>query len=142
MPFPGVLRAWEILAEIKRRGVTLVPAGDRLRFHPKRNLTPELVEELRQHKELILKLLKRREIRARDPRPVESVVEVFEIARAQFGQLGSLPPDERPPSKREFGVKPDRARFFAEVRREDNEWRRRGDYPPHIRPVGRKGGAA
>ncbi len=142
MPSPGVLRAREILAEIERRGVALVPAGDRLRFRPKKNLTPELVEELRQHKESILRLLERREIRARDPRPVESVAEVFEIARAQFGQLGSHPPDERPPSKREFWTNPSKARFFAEVRQEDNEWRRRGDYPPHIRPVGRKGGAA
>ncbi|MDP8950894.1 MAG: hypothetical protein M3N18_01425 [Actinomycetota bacterium] len=141
MPFREVLQARKVLGEIECRGVTLAPAGERLRFHPKRNLTPELVEELREHKESILRLLKWREIRARDPHPVESVAEVFEMARARFGQ-SSPSPDERPPSKREFWVNRDKANFFAEVRREDDEWRRRGEYPPHIRPVGPKGGAA
>lgn len=47
----------ELLREIENRGVTLFPAGNRLRFRPKANLTPELVEGLREHKEAILERL-------------------------------------------------------------------------------------
>ena len=134
----------QVLAEVERRGVTLAPAGDKLRFRPKDALPPELVEELRAHKASILRLLTDREIAARDPRPVEGVGEVLEMARARFG----LPPEDREPPAPPRVRGRDRlthrntakARFYREVQREDREKRLREGLPPWIRVV--DGGAA
>ncbi|GIW96963.1 MAG: hypothetical protein KatS3mg111_0296 [Pirellulaceae bacterium] len=46
-----------LLTELRKRGVKLVPVGDRLRFAPKDALTPDLVEALRAHKAEMLALL-------------------------------------------------------------------------------------
>ena len=85
----------ELLREIESRGVELVPAGDKLRFRPKAALTPELVEELRDHKAAILRVLGTREGLAADPDPerVEGVGEVFEMAHARFGAVAADPED-------------------------------------------------
>ena len=40
----------QLLTELARREITLVSDGDRLRFHPRAKMTPELVERLREHK--------------------------------------------------------------------------------------------
>ncbi len=46
----------DLLVEVERRGVALWPnaAGDGLRFGPAAALTPELVEEIKEHKAEIL----------------------------------------------------------------------------------------
>ncbi len=56
-----MLAAAKALSRVRALGVTIVPDGNRLRFHPASALTPELLEELRQHKEGILEILRRRE---------------------------------------------------------------------------------
>lgn len=48
----------EILAELRRRGVTLEPRGDALAFHPRSKVTGELRARLQQHKAEILGLLR------------------------------------------------------------------------------------
>ena len=48
--------ATELLAELRHRGVTLVPAGDRLRYFPASGLTAVLREGLRAHKAELLRL--------------------------------------------------------------------------------------
>ena len=134
----------EVLADVERRGVTLAPADDKLRFRPKDALPPELVEELRAHKASILRILTDREIAARDHRPVESVGEVLEMARARFG----LPPEDREPPVPPAIPGRDplahrntaKARFYREVQREDREKRLREGLLPWIRVV--DGGAA
>jgi hypothetical protein len=133
------LQLLEALREVKERGVTLEPAGDRLRFRPKRNMTPELVEALREHKAEILRAYGELD----EPR-VGSVGEVFALA-AEHSPLPAEdrePPALRSPQGRDpmthYGTA--KARFYREVRREDDERRRRGELPPWIRIV--DGGAA
>jgi hypothetical protein len=59
-----MLAATRVLSRVQAHGITLVPDGDRLRFFPANALTPELLEELRQHKEGVLFILRRREARS------------------------------------------------------------------------------
>jgi len=61
--------AGELLVELFRRGVTVKADGDKLRFFPRSKLTPELVEQLRQHKGAILKTLSRVLVPARPAKP-------------------------------------------------------------------------
>ena len=49
--------ALELLADLDRRGVELVPAGDRLRYRPATALDPGLRAELAAHKAELLALL-------------------------------------------------------------------------------------
>ncbi len=63
------MQALRVLSEVRRRNVKLWAAGDRLRFSPANALTPELLEELRQHKEDILSILRRREEVQQDTSP-------------------------------------------------------------------------
>ncbi len=63
------MRTLRVLSEVRHRNVTLWAAGDRLRFSPASALTPELLEELRQHKEDILSILRRREEHHQDTSP-------------------------------------------------------------------------
>ncbi|MDP9480216.1 MAG: hypothetical protein M3R38_31905, partial [Actinomycetota bacterium] len=107
----------ELLREIESRGVTLEPAGDRLRFRPKKNLTPALVEGLREHKAEILEALEGCEKPAQNSEPVseepaqnfapvkpglnsgqviESAAEVLELARAHFGEIAPESREEAP----------------------------------------------
>lgn len=46
-----------LLAKLVRRGVKLMPAGSRLRFHPRSALTPEDRAQLAEHKPELLRLL-------------------------------------------------------------------------------------
>ena len=93
---------------------------------------------------LVMAGLTDREIAARDPRPVEGVGEVLEMARARFG----LPPEDREPPAPPRVRGRDRlthrntakARFYREVQREDREKRLREGLLPWIRVV--DGGAA
>jgi hypothetical protein len=80
--------AIQTLFKVRRCGVTLVPNGDRLRFHPASALAPELVEELRQHKESILEILARQEEARQDTSPcIGDVSEVLELASERFGPV-------------------------------------------------------
>ncbi len=146
----------ELLREIENRGVTLEPAGDRLRFRPKRNLTPELVEGLREHKAAILEALEGRDnpdtvtgleqTRHRDGSTISDTAEVLELARAHFGEIAH--PEEAPYPPPEKGTDPlvhrhtAKARFFQGVRRRDQERREREGLPPWIRLVDGGGDAA
>ena len=52
------MTAHEALRETRRRGITLTPAGETLRFHgPKGALSGELREALKEHKPEIIALL-------------------------------------------------------------------------------------
>ncbi|MDP9478336.1 MAG: hypothetical protein M3R38_22090 [Actinomycetota bacterium] len=137
----------ELLREIESRGVTLEPAGDRLRFRPKKNLTPALVEGLRQHKAEILEVLEGREKPAQNSEPViESAGEVLALARAHFGEIAPESRQEVPYAPPEPGRDPlahkhtDKALWFAGARERELERRRRYGLPSHIRLV--DGGAA
>ena len=94
----------EILEEVGRRGVSLFPKDDRLRFYLKNALTPELLEELKAHKAEILVVL--------GEEPVRSAGEVLEMAREFFGPSRPFNPDEHLPSKRELWVDADKEAFF------------------------------
>ena len=94
----------EILEEVGRRGVSLFPKGDRLRFYPKKALTPELLEELKAHKAEILVAL--------GDEPVRSAGEVLEMARKYLGPSRPFNPEEHPPSKRELWVDADKEAFY------------------------------
>ncbi len=48
---------YALLAELRRRGVELVAAGDRLRFRPATAMPLELIEVLRGHKAALLALV-------------------------------------------------------------------------------------
>ena len=147
----------ELLREIENRGVTLEPAGDRLRFRPKRNLTPELVEGLRMHKAEILEALEGSEenplnsaeiSKARHEPMIAHPAEVLEMARA-WSPLSPEGRREEPPyPPPEKGGDPlvhrhtAKARFFRDVRRRDLERRGREGLPPWIRLVDGGGDAA
>jgi hypothetical protein len=108
------MTAIQTLFKVRRCGVTLVPNGDRLRFHPVSALTSELVEELRQHKETILEMLDRQEEILQDTSPrIGDVSEVLELARGRLGLVEDpvpLPaPLGRDPMARRTG---DKVRFF------------------------------
>jgi hypothetical protein len=82
------MTAIQTLFKVRRCGVTLVPNGDRLRFHPASAFTSELVEELREHKEIILEMLARQEAARQDTSPfIGDVSEVLELARQRFGPV-------------------------------------------------------
>ncbi len=141
----------ELLREIESRGVTLEPAGDRLRFRPKRNLTPELVEGLREHKAAILETLEGGESLPTsgdfDTSPtIRTTAEVLELARAHFGEIAHEHREEAPYAAPEPGRDPmahkhtDKALWFAGARKRELERRRRYGLPSHIRLV--DGGAS
>ena len=52
------MTAAEILEDLRRRGVTLVAEGDRLRFHPKTAVPPETRDLLARHKPELLALVR------------------------------------------------------------------------------------
>lgn len=118
----------ELLREIEGRGVELVPAGDRLRFRPKRNLTSELVEGLREHKAAIVEALEHRDPLIRD------VGEVLEMARSIF-QRPADPVIPKAPPGRDPLVRRDtqKARFYRGVRARDLQKRQLEDLPHWIR---------
>lgn len=101
----------EILEEVGRRGVSLFPKGDRIRFYPKNTLTPELLEELKKHKAEILVVL--------GDEPVRSAGEVLEMAREFFGPSRPFNPDEHPPPRHDLWVDKYKKAFFFPYRYSD-----------------------
>jgi hypothetical protein len=63
----------EVLSAVEQRGITLVVSEGNLRLRPASALTPELVEELRQHKAEILETL--------SEEVIDSPTDVLSIAR-------------------------------------------------------------
>ncbi len=54
----------EIMADLGRLGIRLKAEGERLRFHPRSTVTPELLHRLRDHKADLLDAMERIEERA------------------------------------------------------------------------------
>ena len=114
------MNALQTLVRVRRRGVTLVPVGDRLRFSPASALTPELVNELRENKASILDILARQDEARQDTSPrIGSVAAVLEIACEILGLVEDpvtppASPGRDPLAKRNT----DKARFFCD------DWRR------------------
>jgi hypothetical protein len=52
------MSAVHLLADVAQRGITLEARGDRLRYHPRSALTPDLAERLKAHKAELLALLR------------------------------------------------------------------------------------
>jgi hypothetical protein len=83
-----MLTAARVLSRVQAHGITLLPDGNHLRLHPASALTPEMVEELRQHKEDILSILRHREEVQQDTSPrIEKARDVFKIAREVLPKL-------------------------------------------------------
>jgi len=51
------MTAAALIAQLRARGVELIPAGDRIRFRPASSVPPDLVELLRAHTAEVLALL-------------------------------------------------------------------------------------
>ena len=76
------MTALGILAQARAAGLTLRPAGDKIRFKPVGNMTPELLAEVREHKGELLDLLR-----------AGREAEVRAFYSQAFGRLGALYPD-------------------------------------------------
>jgi hypothetical protein len=76
----------ELLYQISERGVTLrcARAQGRLHYSPKDALEPELLDELRAHKQEIMQILREDE-EMRRTGVIQSERQVFEMAREFFG---------------------------------------------------------
>jgi hypothetical protein len=85
----------DLLIEVAERGIELRCGrnGDRLNARPTAALTPELMAEIREHKEEIIEIM-RKDQRKREDRALEetgmvqSERQVFEMARKRFGYRG------------------------------------------------------
>jgi TubC N-terminal docking domain len=82
----------DLLIEITECGITLTcgRAEDRLNAKPTSALTPELVAEIREHKQEIIAVMRKEERLREDKRLeetdlIQSEWQVFEMARAHFG---------------------------------------------------------
>jgi hypothetical protein len=76
----------DLLFEISKRGITLTCGRtvDRLNAKPTAALTPELIEEIRQHKQEIIQTLREDE-EMRRTGIIQSERQVFDLAREFFG---------------------------------------------------------
>lgn len=79
----------ELLYRIDERGVTLRcgRSDDRLHYTPPGALSPELVAELRTHKQEIIQIIREDE-EMRRTGIIQSERQVFDLAREFFGRLG------------------------------------------------------
>jgi len=79
------MRVAEVLSEISRRGITLRcgRTEDRLNAKPTSALTPELVEEIREHKMEIIQIMREDEDMRRTG-IIQSERQVFDLAREHF----------------------------------------------------------
>ena len=102
----------DLLIEIAERGITLTcgRTEDRLNAKPTSALTPELMDEIKQHKQEIIWILRKDEFK-RTGR-IQSERQVFDLAREFFGPSRPFDPSEHPPSKRELWVDEDKEAFF------------------------------
>jgi chromatin segregation and condensation protein Rec8/ScpA/Scc1 (kleisin family) len=80
--------ATQVISEVQRLGasITVEDTGENLVIDPGSLLTPELIDELRHHKEGILKIL-RDEVQRDTSKKVASVGEVLELARNVLPEL-------------------------------------------------------
>jgi hypothetical protein len=74
--------ALSILAQARAAGLTLRPAGDKIRFRPVENMTPELLAEVREHRAALLDILR-----------AGRVAEVRAFYSQAFTRVGALYPD-------------------------------------------------
>jgi hypothetical protein len=74
--------ALSILAQATAAGLTLRPLGDRIRFRPVENMTPELLAEVREHRAALLDILR-----------AGRVAEVRAFYSQAFSRLAALYPD-------------------------------------------------
>jgi TubC N-terminal docking domain len=113
------MTAIQTLLKVRRCGVTLVPAGDRLRFSPASALTLELVDQLREHKESILEILARQDEARQDTSPrIGSVDDVLEMSRARLGTVEDPITPPAPP-----GCDPMAQRHGEKVKFFKGDWR-------------------
>jgi len=75
--------ALSILAQARAAGLTLRPAGDKIRFRPVENMTPELLAEVREHRAALLDILR-----------AGRVAEVRAFYAQAFTRLGALYGDD------------------------------------------------
>ena len=75
----------DLLYEISRRGITLTcgHTGDRLNAKPTASLTPELIEEIKQHKKELIQVVREDE-EMRRTGIIQSERQVFDLARGFF----------------------------------------------------------
>jgi hypothetical protein len=138
------LNALETWSEINRAGLTATADGEALKLRPASVITPGLAAAIREHKVVLLRLARTREAAREGVERVGGAGEVYALA----AEHSALSPEDRelPASRSPKGHDPmahqdtAKARFYREVRREDEERRRRGELPPWIRVV--DGGAA
>ena len=85
----------DLLIEIAERGITLAcgRTEDRLNAKPTAALTPELVAEIREHKQEIIEIMRKDECRREDrvlkqTGVIQSERQVFELALEYFEQQG------------------------------------------------------
>jgi hypothetical protein len=80
------MRVGELLHQIDKAGVTLTywHTEDRLNAKPTVALTPELIDEIRAHKQEIIRILREDEEMRRTGR-IQSGRQVFDLAREFFG---------------------------------------------------------
>lgn len=71
----------EVLAELTRRGVEVMIAGDRIRFRPQSAVTPDLRAALIEHKADVIRLLG----------PDDEVTWRIEAMRPQVPRTGAIP---------------------------------------------------
>jgi len=147
-----------VTGELAKAGVTFEIRDGRLRVAPAANMTPELVALVREHKDQLARIARfretvdgyKREHNILEPEgvpgpPIESVGEVFEMARAILNPTGIVydppPPPPAPPGRDPMvRTNTDKARLFRGVRDRDLEKRSREGVPSWIRVV--DGGAA
>ena len=102
----------DLLIEIAERGITLTcgRTEDRLNAKPTSALTPELMDEIKEHKQEIICILRKDEFKHTGR--IQSERQVFDLAREFFGPSRPFDPCEHPPSKRELWVDEDKEAFF------------------------------
>ena len=132
-----LLNSLIVTGALREAGIVFEARGDRLRVAPAANMTPELIALVREHKEDLMRIARTREDTSP---PVESVNEVFEMARAILNPEGidyGPPPVPPAPPGRDPMAKPntEKAKFYRDVRERDLEKRRREGLPPWIRIV-------
>src|SRR5215204_2259495 len=101
----------DLLIEIAERGITLTcgRTEDRLNAKPTSALTPELMDEIKEHKQEIIQIL-RKDDEFKRTGFIQSERQVFDLAREFFDLSCPFDPSEHPPSKRELWV--DEEAFF------------------------------
>src|SRR3954464_12519872 len=87
----------EVLFEIAGRSITLRcgRTEDRLNAKPTAALTPELIAEIKAHKDEIIGIM-REDQRLKESGIIQSEWQVFDLAHVRFRKQDSLPPSPSP----------------------------------------------